>query len=82
MSFAVAKYEGSPYLSSIFSSMYRSVDLSWYRLRTRLEALYCLSRLSKEEVDAFMASYTLFEGGTMKGKDEKLIVDYYNVLNK
>ena len=82
MASVVRKYEGSPFLSSVFSLFYRTVDLSYYRLRVRLEALYCLVRLSKEEVDAFMASYSLFEGGTMNGKDENQIVDYYHVLNK
>lgn len=78
------EYNGSIFLSSKRNRLpwFKKADLSLYRLQTRIEAMYRLARLSKEEVDAFHASYTLFEGGTMQGKDEQQIIDYYNVLNK
>jgi sterol 24-C-methyltransferase len=61
--------------------MFPSIDT--YRLKTRLQALAKLATLDSEDVDAFMASYILFEGdwSNKNGKREQHIVDYYRVIN-
>jgi sterol 24-C-methyltransferase len=57
--------------------------LDLYRLTTRLRALRKLYSLEQKEIDAFLDSYRLFEGGwgTANGKREEQIIDYYSVLN-
>lgn len=52
-------------------------------LKTRARAFKALYTLEQREVDAFLASYSLFEGdwSHQNGKHEGQIVDYYHVLN-
>jgi len=76
-----SRHRGSPFLSSILSKVCRSIDLTFYRLSTRLAAAYKLLKLSDEDIQKFLASYTLFKGVDMRRKDEKLAVDYYYVMN-
>ena len=51
--------------------------------RTRYQAFKALYTLTPAEVDAFLASYRLFEGdwSHQNGKSEAQIADYYHVLN-
>lgn len=58
-------------------------DSLFYRLRTRLHALSRIYSLTPDEIEAFMASYLLFDGdwSNDNGKREEQIIDYYNVLN-
>jgi sterol 24-C-methyltransferase len=54
-----------------------------HRLKTRARALHRLYTLDQAEIDAFMGSYVLFDGGwrNENGKREEQIIDYYRVLN-
>lgn len=58
-------------------------QIDFYRLKTRLAALYSLYTLDQREIDAFLDSYRLFDGdwSNPNGKHEGQIVDYYAVLN-
>ena len=55
-------------------------DIDVYKLKTRLNALYRLYTLDQAEIDAFLISYTLFDGdwNTNTGKREEQIVDLVN----
>lgn len=52
------------------------------RITTALQAMKAIYHLKEEDVARFMNSYELFQKDRVQGKDdEKLISDYYTVLN-
>jgi sterol 24-C-methyltransferase len=63
----------------------RIPDIGFYQLKTRLQALAFLYKLSQEELDAFLRAYTLFERDWTTfddGRREEYLVDYYKVINQ
>mmetsp|Transcript_72638 Transcript_72638/g.151623 ORF Transcript_72638/g.151623 Transcript_72638/m.151623 type:complete len:358 (-) Transcript_72638:213-1286(-) len=61
----------------------QSPTVVFYRWSTTFSALYKLFNLPEQDVKDFVGSYQLFEKENYEGKeDEKLIVNYYKVINQ
>lgn len=70
-------------VNTTFDSVLYIVGVDSYRVRTRATALYSLATIDQKSVDAFLASYKLFDGDWTNdnGKNENHIIDYYRVIN-
>lgn len=55
--------------------------LTIYRLKTALQSLIAIYRLPQEHIDAFIASYELFDKTLLEENDELKVIHYYRVLN-
>jgi sterol 24-C-methyltransferase len=60
-----------------------AVSMTFYRLWTRVHALYSLATLDESDHSKFHDSYILFDGdwSNNNGKKESHIIDYYRVIN-
>jgi len=68
------------------SSFLTKLRIWWYRLLTAIRAIWALYYMPKEQVDAFMESYELFEQETMSEsggieQSHQMIKNYYAVIN-
>lgn len=61
--------------------LYKEISDPYSRIGTILSSFKVIYYMTEEDVNRFMKSYVLFQTEKVNNQTEKLIVDYYNVLN-